>query len=119
MGMIGQSLPIMAETTDYICPMVYPSHYGAGYMGFDNPASHPYDVILGTMQMGLKQIPDSRARLRPWLQDFTLVWVPDNMIVSVRGARTRSLPNQSGGGCQNRCWLAALIALTIPTPTRR
>ncbi len=81
MGMIGQSLPIMAETTDYVCPMVYPSHYGAGYMGFDNPASHPYDVILGTMQLGLKQIPDTRARLRPWLQDFTLVWVPDNMIV--------------------------------------
>lgn len=81
MGMIGQSLPIMAETTDYVCPMVYPSHYGAGYMGFDNPASHPYDVILGTMQLGLKQIPDTRARLRPWLQDFTLIWVPDNMIV--------------------------------------
>ncbi len=81
MGMIGQSLPIMAETTDFICPMVYPSHYGAGYMGFDNPASHPYDVILGTMQLGMKQIPDTRARLRPWLQDFTLVWVPDDMIV--------------------------------------
>ena len=81
MGMIGQSLPIMAETTDYVCPMVYPSHYGAGYMGFDNPAAHPYDIILGTMQLGLKQIPDTRARLRPWLQDFTLVWVPDNMIV--------------------------------------
>ncbi|NBU64380.1 MAG: hypothetical protein EBS29_07775 [Chloroflexia bacterium] len=81
MGMIGQSIPIMAETTDYVCPMVYPSHYGAGYMGFDNPAAHPYDVILGTMQLGLKQIPDSRARLRPWLQDFTLIWVPDNMIV--------------------------------------
>jgi hypothetical protein len=78
---IGQSIPIMAETTDYICPMVYPSHYGAGYLGFDNPANRPYDVILRTMQMGMKQIPDSRARLRPWLQDFTLVWVPDDQIV--------------------------------------
>ena len=78
---IGQSIPIMAETTDYICPMVYPSHYGAGYLGFDNPANHPYDVILRTMQMGMKQIPDSRARLRPWLQDFTLIWVPDDQIV--------------------------------------
>jgi hypothetical protein len=78
---IGQSIPIMAETTDYICPMVYPSHYGPGYLGFDNPAQHPYDVILRTMQMGLKQIPDSRARLRPWLQDFTLIWVPDDQIV--------------------------------------
>jgi len=78
---IGQSIPIMAETTDYICPMVYPSHYGAGYLGFDNPAEYPYEVILRTMQMGLEQIPDSRARLRPWLQDFTLIWVPDDQIV--------------------------------------
>lgn len=78
---IGQSLPIMAETTDYICPMVYPSHYGPGYLGFDNPANHPYDVILRTMEMGVKQIPDKRARLRPWLQDFTLIWVPDDQIV--------------------------------------
>ncbi|MFM2309158.1 MAG: hypothetical protein RLY87_1279 [Chloroflexota bacterium] len=78
---IGQSLPIMAETTDYICPMVYPSHYGPGYLGFDNPANHPYDVILRTMQMGEKQMVDTRARLRPWLQDFTLIWVPDDQIV--------------------------------------
>jgi hypothetical protein len=78
---IGQSIPIMAETTDYICPMVYPSHYGTGYLGFDNPAEYPYEIILRTMQMGLKQIPDSRARLRPWLQDFTLIWVPDDQIV--------------------------------------
>lgn len=81
-GLIGQSIPIMGETTDYICPMVYPSHYGTGYMGFTNPASHPYDVILGTMQLGMKQMNDNtRARLRPWLQDFTLIWVPDDQIV--------------------------------------
>jgi hypothetical protein len=90
MGIIGQSLPIMAETTDYVCPMVYPSHYGTGYMGFDNPAAHPYEILLGTMQLGLKQIPDSRARLRPWLQDFTLIWVPDNMIVQYGAAELRA-----------------------------
>jgi hypothetical protein len=50
-------------------------------LGFDNPANHPYDVILRTMQMGEKQMVDTRARLRPWLQDFTLIWVPDDQIV--------------------------------------
>ena len=86
---IGQSLPIMAQTTDYICPMVYPSHYGPGYLGFDNPASHPFDVILRTMEMGSKQIGDSRARLRPWLQDFTLIWVPDDQIVEYGAQEVR------------------------------
>jgi hypothetical protein len=105
MGIIGQSLPIMAETTDYVCPMVYPSHYGTGYMGFDNPAAHPYEMLLGTMQLGLKQIPDSRARLRPWLQDFTLIWVPDNMIVQYGAAELRAQINavadaKTGAGWQ-------------------
>ncbi|MFM2031391.1 MAG: hypothetical protein RLZZ297_156, partial [Chloroflexota bacterium] len=86
---IGQSLPIMGETTDYICPMVYPSHYGPGYLGFDNPARHPYDVILRTMEMGMKQLPDHRARLRPWLQDFTLIWVPDDQIVEYGATELR------------------------------
>lgn len=105
-GMIGQSIPIMGETTDYICPMVYPSHYGPGYMGFDNPASHPYDVILGTMQLGLKQMSDStRARLRPWLQDFTLIWVPDDQIVEYGAAEVRAQINAVAAANTNAGWL--------------
>jgi hypothetical protein len=33
------------------------------------------------MKAGLAQIENKRARLRPWLQDFTLVWVPKDQIV--------------------------------------
>jgi hypothetical protein len=88
---IGQSIPIMGQTTDYICPMVYPSHYGPGYMGYANPAAYPYEIILGTMQLGLKQMDNTtRARLRPWLQDFTLIWVPDDQIVSYGDAELRA-----------------------------
>lgn len=78
---IGQSIPIMGEVTDYICPMVYPSHYGPGYLGYNNPAEYPYEVIYRTMEMGMAQLEGKRARLRPWLQDFTLIWVPDDQIV--------------------------------------
>ncbi|MFN5935717.1 MAG: putative glycoside hydrolase [Roseiflexaceae bacterium] len=88
---IGQSIPIMGQTTDYICPMVYPSHYGPGYMGYANPAAYPYEIILGTMQLGLKQMDNTtRARLRPWLQDFTLIWVPDDQIVRYGDAELRA-----------------------------
>jgi hypothetical protein len=69
--------------------MVYPSHYGPGYLGFDNPANHPFDVIFRTMEMGANQIGDSRARLRPWLQDFTLIWVPDDQIVEYGAQEVR------------------------------
>ncbi len=102
---IGQSLPIMAETTDYICPMVYPSHYGPGYLGFDNPASHPYDVISRTMEMGKQQIPDARAKLRPWLQDFTLVWVPDDQIVEYGAQEVRDQIRAVADSATDAGWL--------------
>lgn len=79
--LLGQNLRIMAEHTDYISPMVYPSHFSPGEFGFDNPAKYPYEVIKASMIAGLQQIEDKRALLRPWLQDFTLIWVPDSLLV--------------------------------------
>jgi hypothetical protein len=81
MDLIGQSVEAMAPHTDYMCPMVYPSHFVPGEFGFDNPAKYPYEIIQKSMKAGLAQIENKRARLRPWLQDFTLVWVPKDQIV--------------------------------------
>jgi hypothetical protein len=79
--LIGQSVASMAPHTDYMCPMVYPSHFVPGEFGFDNPAEHPYEIIARSMEAGFKQIDGQRAKLRPWLQDFTLIWVPKDQIV--------------------------------------
>lgn len=79
--LIGQDIGLMSEHTDYIYPMVYPSHFVPGELGFDNPGAHPYEIILESLKRGQKQIEGKRALLRPWLQDFTLVWVPKDMIV--------------------------------------
>jgi hypothetical protein len=80
-NLIGQDIGRMAQYTDYVCPMVYPSHFWAGALDFDNPALHPYEIILDSMQKGEKQMAGKRALLRPWLQDFTLTWVPKDQIV--------------------------------------
>jgi len=82
MGLIGQSIDSMAPHTDYMCPMVYPSHFVPGEFGFDNPAKYPYEIIQKSMKAGMAQIDNKRAKLRPWLQDFTLVWVPKDQIVT-------------------------------------
>lgn len=42
---IGQYLEYIAPYFDFICPMVYPSHYANGFNGFDNPAEHPYEIV--------------------------------------------------------------------------
>lgn len=46
---IGQLLENAFENFDYISPMVYPSHYAKTFIGFDNPAEHPYEVVKYSM----------------------------------------------------------------------
>jgi hypothetical protein len=78
---IGQDAAVMAPHADYICPMVYPSHFYLHELGFDNVAEHPYEIIYASMEEGYHMVEGKRARLRPWLQDFTLIWMPDPLIV--------------------------------------
>lgn len=72
---IGQTIEVAAPYFDYIAPMVYPSHYAAGYLGFANPATKPYEVIKDSMDQAsikLTNASSSPLKLRPWIQDFDL-----------------------------------------------
>jgi hypothetical protein len=68
---LGQLLEKIAPHVDYICPMIYPSHYIPGIFGFDLPNDHPYEIILGSLELGIGRVPNAQAVLRPWLQDFS------------------------------------------------
>jgi hypothetical protein len=89
-NLIGQDIGRMGQYTDYVCPMVYPSHFWVGALNFDNPAQHPYEIVLDSLQKGEKQIGDKRALMRPWLQDFTLTWVPKDQIVEYGPSEVRA-----------------------------
>lgn len=72
---VGQAYEEMARHLDYICPMIYPSHYGDGNFGIEHPDMQPYDTILAALQ-GSRRVLDSNSQaghavVRPWLQDFT------------------------------------------------
>lgn len=95
---IGQLIEDAYEYFDVVSPMVYPSHYAAGFLGYKNPALYPYEVIKYSMEKALirllangkEQIANSSssvgkpsellaishlpfaAKLRPWLQVFNL-----------------------------------------------
>ncbi len=70
-GGIGQQLERITPHLDYIKPMIYPSHFYPGSMGFDIPNDHPYEVIYLSLQNAAERIPNDVAKLRPWLQDFS------------------------------------------------
>ena len=90
---IGQRLEDMIGVFDFVYPMVYPSHYGAGNFGFENPADHPYEVVKGTLESGLARMGEnattSAHRIRPWLQSFNLgaIYTSDMMRAQIQGTR--------------------------------
>lgn len=70
---IGQVLEYAEPYFDYIAPMVYPSHYPKGFNGYDNPNHYPYEVVHYSMSRAAERLDSAsstRAKLRPWLQDF-------------------------------------------------
>ncbi len=73
---VGQSYGEMAQSLDYICPMIYPSHYADGNFGIEHPDTQPYDTILAALKKSKADLANygdegDLAVVRPWLQDFT------------------------------------------------
>jgi hypothetical protein len=90
---IGQILENAFDYFDYVCPMLYPSHFASGFLGFENPAEHPYEVVKYATQMALLKKEYYKnalsftgsvgklAKIRPWIQDFDLGAVYDEAMV--------------------------------------
>ena len=69
---IGQSPRRLARIVDAIYPMVYPSHYGSGEYGLSDPSAVPGRTVGRSLRDFRRQMRGGRAKLIPWLEDFTL-----------------------------------------------
>ncbi|MEM9561638.1 MAG: putative glycoside hydrolase [Actinomycetota bacterium] len=66
---IGQTVEAIGPVVDALSPMLYPSHYGPGWLGFADPNDHPGPVIADALDDGLPRLaPDTQ--MRPWIQAF-------------------------------------------------
>jgi len=74
---IGQTWEKIAPLVDYHSPMIYPSHYGYGYFGYDVPDAHPEGTVTRALEDALKRNApiETPGIIRPWLQAFTAPWV--------------------------------------------
>ena len=75
--------------------MVSPSHYASGFLGYQNPALYPYEVVKYSLDSAIKRLISysqpltatstvsstikqrafdypMKPKIRPWLQDFDL-----------------------------------------------
>ncbi len=69
---IGQDIKTLASGTDYVYPMMYPSHYAAGEYNLKNPNSQPYKVINRGLRDAMGKLGPDYVKIRPYLQDFSL-----------------------------------------------
>jgi hypothetical protein len=66
-----------------LSPMVYPSHYSNGWLGFDDPNDHPYDVTADAITDAMPRMAEG-STLRPWLQAFW--WTNEQIRSSIQAA---------------------------------
>ncbi|MEL7209844.1 MAG: putative glycoside hydrolase, partial [Actinomycetota bacterium] len=66
---IGQTPETVSSAVDAVSPMLYPSHYGPGWLGFADPNDHPGPVIAHALDTGEPKV-ESNVLIRPWIQGF-------------------------------------------------
>jgi len=94
---IGQRLTDVYPYTDFISPMVYPSHYEWNFNGLGNPAEHPYEIITSSLTEGTQLLEteltvsteQAAYKFRPWLQDFDIGAVYDSYKIQEQIRATR------------------------------
>ncbi|NNF63308.1 MAG: hypothetical protein HKN07_03540 [Acidimicrobiia bacterium] len=66
---IGQRPEELSRIVDALSPMIYPSHYSPGWLGFAEPNDHPGPVVSRALDDGWPRF-EGPALMRPWLQAF-------------------------------------------------
>ena len=85
---LGQRPEELSRQLDAISPMVYPSHYSLGWLGFPDPNDHPYEVTADAIDDALPRL-DPGTALRPWLQGFW--WTNAQIRSSIQAAEDRDV----------------------------
>lgn len=87
---IGQEYQTLLKYVDYLCPMLYPSHYANTTFGLKVPDKEPYETILSAIKTSdtvIEKTFDSAShygKIRPWLQAFTANYLPDYITYDVK-----------------------------------
>jgi len=117
---IGQRLVDLARHADYVSPMVYPSTYASGHMGYKEPARYPYEVVSESLRRAKLQ---TKAKLRPWLQHYSLWGVEygtKELLAqkqAAEDAKTHGWLFWNAGGAYNEAVFAPAEPTAMPTKT--
>jgi hypothetical protein len=68
---IGQLPRRMAPYLDLIYPMTYPSHFGPGELGIENPTASPGETVKRALARFERRLAGHDVLVVPWVQDFS------------------------------------------------
>lgn len=85
---IGQRPEEISQVVDAVSPMVYPSHYSNGWLGFADPNDYPAEVTADALDGGSPRL-TSPSLMRPWLQGFW--WTNSQIKASIEEAEKRGV----------------------------
>lgn len=85
----GQDILAMAGHTDYIAPMLYPSHWAKGEYRLEDPEREPYEIVRRALRDFRQQVARTGRPLVPWLQHFSLnvEYGPAEILAQVQAVR--------------------------------
>ncbi len=87
---IGQLPRRISRYVDAVYPMVYPSHYNPGEYNLSDPEAVPGTTVTHSLLDFQTALEGRKARLTPWLQDFSLrrTYTLGDVQAQVRAARS-------------------------------
>jgi hypothetical protein len=87
---IGQVPRRISRYVDAVYPMVYPSHYNPGEYNLSDPEAVPGQTVTHSLLDFQTALEGRKARLTPWLQDFSLgrTYSLGDVQAQVRAARS-------------------------------
>jgi len=108
---IGQTWRKMAKSIDYMCPMIYPSHYSTGWYGYEVPDQHPYGVLSAALKEAIERNAslENPPVIRPWIQGFTASWVKGYIKYNPKEVRLQILAGKELGINEYLVWNASNV----------
>ncbi|WP_217913142.1 putative glycoside hydrolase [Miltoncostaea marina] len=90
---VAQDVRRIARNVDYVAPLIYPSHWGAGAYDIDDPEASPKEIIAASVRHFNELMEGTGARQVPWLQDFSLrvPYEADEVCAQIEGARSQGV----------------------------
>ncbi len=66
---IGQRVEDITPYVDFLSPMIYPSTFIPGNLGYDDPSRRPYEIIYRSVRQAQQRVAPG-TQVRPWLQAY-------------------------------------------------